>query len=30
VTTFRYPGDTIVSVSYHEPAGSGPPQTPGA
>ncbi|MGH7734996.1 MAG: histidine phosphatase family protein [Gemmatimonadales bacterium] len=30
VTTFRYTGDTITSVTYCEPAGSGPPQTPGA
>jgi broad specificity phosphatase PhoE len=30
VTSFRYLGDTIASVSYAEPAGSGPPQTPGA
>ena len=30
MTTFRYTGDTITSVSYSEPAGSGPPQTPGA
>jgi broad specificity phosphatase PhoE len=30
VTTFRYAGDRITSVSYFEPAGSGPPQTPGA
>src|ERR1700722_14455662 len=30
VTSFRYLGDTIASVSYAETAGSGPPQTPGA
>ena len=30
VTTFRYTGDTITSVTYCEPADSGPPETPGA
>jgi hypothetical protein len=30
VTSFRYLGDTIASVSYAEPAGSGPQQSPGA
>jgi broad specificity phosphatase PhoE len=30
VTTFRYTGDAITSVSYCEPAGSGPPPMPGA
>jgi broad specificity phosphatase PhoE len=30
VTTVRYMGDRITSVSYSEPAGSGPPQVAGA
>jgi hypothetical protein len=30
VTSVRYTGDRITSVSYSEPAGSGPPQVPGA
>ena len=30
VTTFRYRGDRIASVSYSEPAGSAPPQMHGA
>ncbi len=30
VTSFSYTGDRITGVSYAEPAGHGPPQTPGA